>query len=344
MKESSPQTNQTLVPNKNLSYSIDILQKKVKKNKKNTKSIKPPHVKLMRSFTFRPIIKKTIDIYSITDCVLGSSSFSSVFLGYNDSLNKKVAVKYIQSAQRVNDYSVIENEVNLLRKMKDSERIVKLEDFLTDEQRNCYMIFELADYNLLNYIGVNGRFFSEEGNVREVFKKIVEAVNDLHEKNIVHRDLKLENVFVFNSKGPNIKIKIGDLGLSTTSERNQMLTQYCGSPLYSAPEVNKGIPYNGYKYDIWSLGIILYYLIYGYFPFNVFKNEVPHDNQDDEEDIKTKIITLLFQKIQTDELSFNEEKKVSENCKSLIQSLLHKDPERRPFIEEVIKHPWFKKE
>jgi len=266
----------------------------------------------MRSFTFRPIIKKTIAIYSITDCVLGSSSFSSVFLGYNDSSNKKVAVKIIKVAERMNDYSVIENEVNLLRKMKDSENIVKLDDFLTDEQRNCYMIFELADYNLLKYMSVNGRFFSEEENVRGVFKKIVESVMDLHEKNIVHRDLKLENVFVFNSKGSSIRVKIGDLGLSTTSEKNQMLNKYCGSPLYSSPEVNKGIPYNGYKYDIWSLGIILYYLIYGFFPFNVFKNEVPHDNQDDEEDIKTKIITLLFQRIQTEELTFSDEKKISE--------------------------------
>jgi serine/threonine protein kinase len=255
-----------------------------------------------------------------------------------------VAVKIIEVEERMNDYSVIENEVNLLRKMKDSDKVVKLDDFLTDEKRNCYMIFELADYNLLKYMSSNERIFSEEGNVKEVFKKIVEAVNDLHEKNIVHRDLKLENVFVFNSKGPMIKIKVGDLGLSTTSERCQMLTQYCGSPLYSSPEVNKGIPYNGYKYDIWSLGIILYYLIYGFFPFNVFKNEVPHDNQEDEEEIKTKIITLLFQRIQTDELTFSEEKKVSENCKSLIQALLHKDPERRPFIEEVLKHPWFKKE
>jgi len=344
MKESSQQQNLS----KTLSLSLDILQKKgiknVKKNDK-MKSIKPPNVKLMRSFTFRPIIKKTIDIYSITDCVLGTSSFSSVYLGYNDSINskKKVAVKFIQGPQRTDDDSVIENEVNLLRKMKDSDRIVRLENFLTDEQRNCYMIFELAEYNLLNYIGVNGRLFSDEGYVRDVFKKIVEAVSDLHEKNIVHRDLKLENVFVFNSKETSIKIKIGDLGLSTICDRSQMLTQYCGSPLYSAPEVNKGIPYNGYKYDIWSLGIILYYLVYGFFPFNVFKNEINHDGLEDEE-IKTKIITLLFKKIQTEELSFCEEKKISENCKSLIQSLLNKDPERRPFIEEVLKHPWFKKD
>jgi serine/threonine protein kinase len=338
MKESSPQN---LVSHKSL--SLDILQKKGIKNNQKSYTFKPPNVKLTRSFTFRPIIKKSIDIYSITDCVLGTSSFSSVYLGYNNSIKKKVAVKFIQGAQRMDGDSVIENEVNLLRKMKESERIVRLENFLTDEQRNCYMIFELADYNLLNYMSVNGSFFDEEGNVRNVFKKIVEAVGDLHEKNIVHRDMKLENVFVFNSKGTSIKIKIGDLGLSTVCERNQVLTQYCGSPLYSAPEVNKGIPYNGYKYDIWSLGIILYYLVYGYFPFNVFKNEITHDDLEEDE-IKTKIITLLFQKIQTEELTFIEEKKISENCKSLIQTLLNKDPERRPFIEEVIKHSFFKKD
>jgi len=291
-----------------------------------------------------PRIRKIIDVYSITECILGSSSFSSVFLGYNDALKKKVAVKFIQSFRKRYDYSVIENEVNLLKKMKDSNKIVRLEDFLIDEDQNYYMVFELAENNLLNYYIMNNDFFRDESFVCMVFRKIVDSLRELHDHNIVHRDLKLENVFVFNSRDSrkpfNFDVKIGDLGLSTICEKNQKLTQYCGSPLYSAPEVNKGIPYNGYKYDIWSLGIILYYLIYGNFPFNVYKHEISKENQ--EEDMVPKIITRLFQKIQTEDVTFDEDKQISEPCKTLITSLLSKNPEKRPFVEDIIKHSWMK--
>jgi len=327
-----------------LSYSLDVLHKRKVNFQMDADRLF--RRKLFRkSYTFRPLVKKMIDIYSITDCMLGCSSFSTVYLGYNENGKKKVAVKFIQSVNRMNDFSVIENEVNLLRKMKESDKIVRLYDFLKDEYCNCYMIFELADYNLQSYFVMNDGFFRDERNVCVLFKKIVDSLHDLHEQNIVHRDLKLENVFVFNSNDPvkrkyDIDVKIGDLGLSTICNKNQKLTQYCGSPLYSAPEVNKGIPYNGYKYDIWSLGIILYYLLYGYFPFNVYKNEVTKESNEDGEDTKPKIISLLFQKIQTEEVSFSEEKQISDSCKTLIQSLLNKNPENRPFVEEVITHPW----
>jgi len=213
------------------------------------------------------------------------------------------------------------------------------------------MVFEYADYNLYDYFCLYSDLFQDDVVVFMFFWKILSAVNHLHQSNIVHRDLKLENIFIFLKNGKekdrsgkklNVCVKIGDLGLSTICEKDEKLTQYCGSPLYSAPEVNLGIPYNGFKYDIWSLGIILYYLFCGSFPFNAFKHEISDESNDDEE-LRRNLIILLFRKIQNDSVSFKNEKIISEEAKSLIQILLNKNPDERPYIQEVINHTWIQK-
>ena len=86
----------------------------------------------------------------------------------------------------------------------------------------------------------------------------------LHNNNICHRDIKLENILL-DEYGD---AKLSDFGLSKKHEKNELLKTACGSPIYAAPEMLKGDPYKGSEVDIWSLGISLYVMVCGEFPFN----------------------------------------------------------------------------
>jgi serine/threonine protein kinase len=284
---------------------------------------------------------KTIEPYTVYNKKLGVSYFSVVYYGMNEVTKKPVAVKIVKN-NCITGNSV-ENELSLLNKVKNARRIVRLEAFIED-MYNYYMIFELADSNLMDYYN---NIYSEldEEMVFRIFRKLAMAVKELHELGIAHRDIKLENILIFSGKckktgNESFKVKLADLGLSKCSDKNKKFSDYCGSPIYSAPEVNGGMSYIGFKYDMWTLGIILYYLIHGDFPFNVFEDEVG-DEDDDPEEIKKKIIEKLFHKIQNDDLYFQPEKNCSEELKSLMIWLLKKDPEERPYIEEIFSHPWF---
>lgn len=96
------------------------------------------------------------------------------------------------------------------------------------------------------------------------FVDLVEGVSYLHNKNIVHRDLKLENVVVDIDEG----IKLVDFGFATIQKsRNEKLRDICGTPNYMSPQTTKRELYNPKKNDVWALGIIYYYCLFSEFPF-----------------------------------------------------------------------------
>lgn len=115
---------------------------------------------------------------------------------------------------------------------------------------------ELYDY-------LNERKRVSEVEARGIFRQIVSAVHFLHKNRIVHRDLKLENILI-DSNGD---IKLADFGLSNNWSPNNLLYTFCGSPLYASPEIVNGFPYFGPEVDCWSLGVLLYTLVYGSMPF-----------------------------------------------------------------------------
>lgn len=86
----------------------------------------------------------------------------------------------------------------------------------------------------------------------------------MHNNLICHRDLKLENILVSNRS----RIKIIDLGFGIRTPEDVMLKMHCGTTSYMAPEIVRKSAYNGFKADIWALGIVLYVMLTGKFPFN----------------------------------------------------------------------------
>ncbi|XP_050394326.1 serine/threonine-protein kinase 40 [Patella vulgata] len=149
-----------------------------------------------------------------------------------------------------------------------------------------------------------------------IFTDIVQVVNSLHQKNIVHRDLKLGNM-VLNKETRRITITNFCLGKHLVSE-NDLLKDQRGSPAYISPDVLSGKPYLGKPSDMWALGVVLFTMIYGQFPFY---DSVPQE---------------LFRKIKSAEFTIPNDGRVSENTISVVRKLLVLDPQTRMTASEVL--------
>ncbi|CAL8141939.1 unnamed protein product [Orchesella dallaii] len=156
-----------------------------------------------------------------------------------------------------------------------------------------------------------------EAEAIRIFYKVVQIVERLHKLNIVHRDLKLGNI-ILNKDTGEVTLANFCLGKHLTSD-NDLLKDQRGSPAYISPDVIIGKPYLGKPSDMWALGVVLYTMLYGQFPF--------YDQSP----------TELFRKIKTGEFQTPVDINVSKKTVELIQSLLVLDPKKRLTASQVLK-------
>lgn len=181
-----------------------------------------------------------------------------------------------------------------------------------------YMLFEHVDGGqMLDYIVAHGLL--KERHARKHARGIALALDYCHKNNVVHRDLKIENIMI-NEQGD---IKLIDFGLSNLYSSKTLLKTYCGSLYFAAPELLSAKPYIGPEVDIWSFGVVLYVLVCG---------KVPFDDQS---------VSVLHGKIKKGD--FDYPPFLSRECVSLLSRMLVVDPLKRATLHEVLNHPWINK-
>lgn len=150
--------------------------------------------------------------------------------------------------------------------------------------------------------------------------QLIDAVRYLHMNNIIHRDLKLGNLFLTD----NLEIRVGDLGLATQlAFKEERKRTVCGTPNYIAPEILDGKDGHSFEVDTWALGVIFYTLVIGKPPF------------------ETADVKSTYKKIRENDYAFPAEPKISAEAKDLITRILRTVPSTRPSLDAIAQHPFF---
>ncbi|XP_059137387.1 putative sperm motility kinase W [Peromyscus eremicus] len=189
---------------------------------------------------------------------LGFGGFGEVKLACHLPTHTQVAVKVLEKEK--NSLARINTEVEILQSV-EHRNIVHFFHVI-DTSTITYLIMEYVPGKDL-FVFLGERHFLEEDEVRPIFQQVVSGVHFLHHKRIAHRDIKLENILIDEAGN----VKLCDFGMARQLAEGQMLEGVCGSLLYLAPEILARKPYDALAIDMWSLGVLLYVLVTGQFPY-----------------------------------------------------------------------------
>jgi len=299
----------------------------LKKNSSPNKNIEIPtkkdnnkeeHLKKENEVKQPLISGKTGDLVNyVIGRIIGQGAYASVRLAYNKVLGKKVALKVydkrkLKEPQRQKG---IYREIYILGKMNHSN-ILKLYDAFDTDNHVILATEYIRGKSLHAHIKSQPNRKLEEWEAKRIFKQIVCGIEYCHSRSIVHRDIKLENLLLSEHN----EAKVIDFGFSTRMPNNKKIKIFCGTPSYMSPEIVLRKEYTGPPADIWALGVLLYAMLCGTFPFK---------GKNDKE---------LYRAISTVKISFPEH--LSESAISLIRRILQFDPEKRPTASEIVKDPW----
>ncbi|XP_077467121.1 serine/threonine-protein kinase SIK2 isoform X2 [Stigmatopora argus] len=263
----------------------------------------------------KPLLRGPVRVgfYDI-ERTLGKGNFAVVKLARHRITKTEVAIKIIDKTQldAVN-LEKIYREVQIM-KMLDHPHIIKLYQVM-ETKNMLYLVTEYAkNGEIFDYLAKHGRLSEIEA--RRKFWQILSAVEYCHNRKIVHRDLKAENLLLDN----HMNIKIADFGFGNFFQPGEPLATWCGSPPYAAPEVFEGQQYEGPQLDIWSMGVVLYVLVCGALPFD------------------GPTLPVLRQRVL--EGRFRIPYFMTEDCEHLIRRMLVLDPSKRLSVAQIKEHKW----
>ncbi|XP_037915898.1 serine/threonine-protein kinase SIK2-like isoform X2 [Hermetia illucens] len=245
---------------------------------------------------------------------IGKGNFAVVKLARHRITKNEVAIKIIDKSQLdAGNLKKVYREVDIMKRL-DHPHIIKLYQVM-ETKNMIYIVSEYASQGeIFDFIAKYGRM--PERDARFKFWQILSAVEYCHNRGIVHRDLKAENLLLDS----NMNIKIADFGFSNMYKRGELLATWCGSPPYAAPEVFEGKKYTGPEIDVWSLGVVLYVLVCGALPFDGSTLQ----------SLRDRVLSGRFR------IPFF----MSSDCENLIRKMLVLDPTRRYTIDQIKRHRW----
>ena len=258
----------------------------------------------------------TLDYYKFVKLV-GKGAFGKVTLGVHKLTGSEVAIKTIEKSYMKDDFSrkKVLQEVYILKNIKHSNVIRLLEVF--ESPKHLLIVMEYSGGgDLLKYIKTHGRL--SESKAREYFIQIVYGLAHCHWRSVLHRDVKLDNILLDSNGG----VKLWDFGVSKIMKKDQVINEQCGTPAYIAPEIISDQGYSGFSVDIWSLGVLLYAMLWGTVPFKASNMKDLHN--------------LIMKG------SFSFPWELSSDVKDLIRNMLKLKPEERYSIPEILNSNWVK--
>eukprot|EP01114_Cavostelium_apophysatum_P017156 TRINITY_DN5030_c0_g1_i1.p1 TRINITY_DN5030_c0_g1~~TRINITY_DN5030_c0_g1_i1.p1 ORF type:complete len:361 (-),score=54.56 TRINITY_DN5030_c0_g1_i1:128-1210(-) len=257
--------------------------------------------------------------YHIDNQDYAKGAYGKVLLATDKTNGQKVVIKKIPQTTPIR---MINNEVKAGKILGSHPNIAQLYQYI-DRPDFHYLVFQYINgQDLFCYLEKLSFAPRSETEARSIITQICKGLQHIHSKNIAHRDIKLENVLI----DPEGHIVVIDLGLCAFIEEGKPCRDWCGSDNYLAPEIVRRTPYNGFKADVFSTGVVLFALLFGVFPFeNLRVNGASLDPH------------RALRRLQ---VRFPTDVQAPQSAKDLLTRMLEDDPETRITIDEVLKHEW----
>ena len=262
----------------------------------------------------------TMNMYDVMKSI-GKGSFGNVYHAKQILTGLDVAIKSVNK-RGLNifdeDAKKVQNEIKILKTVSKLDRVVNFYE-LVETKDNYFLVMQYCGGgDLLNFLKQKG--VMKENDARQIVFDVAFALKQLHAANIIHRDVKLDNIMI-DKLGRGV---LGDLGISKQLADREILYDDCGTPAYLSPEILKKCGYHGFGADVWALGITVYALIFGRVPF------------------KSSNSADLYQIVLNQPLTFPAQPDVSEDFKDLLSLMLVKNESSRISVEGLLLHPWLK--
>jgi serine/threonine protein kinase len=260
---------------------------------------------------------------------IGRGTFSKVYYG-KDEIGNEIAIKCVTKSKVTKvELSYVHKEIEIMKKLSHPN-IIKLIDTL-DTDKHIYIISEYCNYKTLTELF---EIKLTEIELHHIIKQLCSALHYIRSKNIYHKDLKPQNIFMNRIISTaewdilDIEIKLGDFGFAKQTNLLELNETLCGTPLYLAPEIMINHQYHTTS-DLWSLGIIIYQLAFSKHPFGNPKTRLELERN----------INILAGKI------LNDTKDIySESFENLISELIQINPNKRMNWEQLQLYSWFSRD
>lgn len=258
----------------------------------------------------------------LKDFIIGESLGHGAYAKVNEAIHiptsSSLAIKTYDRSRLKKPHQItrVLREIALMRKL-EHPYIVKLYDSKETEHYIHLMIEHVKGCSLFTYLKQRYNRRLSETEAKRITHQIIQAVDYLHNQNIAHKDIKLENVLL-DERG---NVKVIDFGFAMKFRDSKVCNVYCGTPSYMAPEILSKTEHIGTAPDIWAIGVILYTLLAGSFPFKADKDRKQH------------LANIC------DKLRFPEH--FSMESKTFIVKLLNEDYSSRPSSSQLLRDEYF---